>query len=131
MKEKRETRCDVLSVELLRELIDSPLPFNLAASSPSQSFVRDLYLDTPDGQLRKRGVVCRFRSLDDPDTLLLIVQNLEEGIYITSATGEILDANPAFLLGHGKAARQELETCVSCHVERDCLTCHAAVGGRR
>ncbi|HET9604528.1 MAG TPA: cytochrome c3 family protein [Gemmatimonadales bacterium] len=41
------------------------------------------------------------------------------------------DANPAFLLGHGKAARQELETCVSCHVERDCLTCHAAVGGRR
>jgi hypothetical protein len=41
------------------------------------------------------------------------------------------DANPAFLFGHGKAARQELETCVSCHVERDCLTCHAAVGGRR
>ena len=41
------------------------------------------------------------------------------------------DANPSFLFGHGKAARQELETCVSCHVERDCLTCHAAVGGRR
>ncbi|HET7603329.1 MAG TPA: cytochrome c3 family protein [Gemmatimonadales bacterium] len=41
------------------------------------------------------------------------------------------DANSAFLFGHGKAARQELETCVSCHVERDCLTCHAAVGGRR
>lgn len=41
------------------------------------------------------------------------------------------DANSAFLLGHGKAARQELETCVSCHAERDCLTCHAAVGGRR
>lgn len=41
------------------------------------------------------------------------------------------DANPAFILGHGKAARQELETCVSCHVERDCLTCHSAVGGRR
>ena len=41
------------------------------------------------------------------------------------------DANPAFLFGHGKAARQELETCVSCHVERECLTCHAAAGGRR
>jgi len=41
------------------------------------------------------------------------------------------DANPNFLFGHGKAARQELETCVSCHVERDCLTCHSATGGRR
>ena len=39
----------------------------------------------------------RFRSLEDPETLLLIAQNLEEGIYITNASGEILDANPAFL----------------------------------
>ena len=39
----------------------------------------------------------RFRSLDDHETLLLIVQNLEEGIYITNASGDILDANPAFL----------------------------------
>jgi hypothetical protein len=41
------------------------------------------------------------------------------------------DARPFFLAGHGQAARQGLESCVSCHAERDCLTCHAAVGGRR
>lgn len=41
------------------------------------------------------------------------------------------DANPAFIAGHGRAARQNLEACVSCHVERDCLTCHSALGGRR
>ncbi len=41
------------------------------------------------------------------------------------------DANPNFLFGHGTAARQGLETCVSCHAERDCLTCHSAEGGRR
>lgn len=41
------------------------------------------------------------------------------------------DANRFFLAGHGGAARQSLETCVSCHVERDCLTCHSAQGGRR
>jgi hypothetical protein len=29
-----------------------------------------------------------------------------------------------FLGGHGQAARQSLESCVSCHVENDCLTCH-------
>ncbi|MCI0372008.1 MAG: hypothetical protein L0214_11685 [candidate division NC10 bacterium] len=41
------------------------------------------------------------------------------------------DAKGAFLLNHGQAARQNLESCVSCHSERDCLTCHSAQGGRR
>ncbi len=41
------------------------------------------------------------------------------------------DGKAAFFVGHGQAARQSLESCVSCHAERDCTTCHAAVGGRR
>ena len=41
------------------------------------------------------------------------------------------DAKANFLLNHGQAARQNLESCVSCHSERDCLSCHSAVGGRR
>lgn len=41
------------------------------------------------------------------------------------------DAKAEFLLNHGQAARQNLESCVSCHSERDCLSCHSAVGGRR
>jgi hypothetical protein len=45
--------------------------------------------------------------------------------------GGFHDARPGFLLGHGPAARQSLESCVSCHAERDCLTCHSAIGGRR
>lgn len=40
------------------------------------------------------------------------------------------DAKQSFAFGHGQAARQNLETCVGCHVERDCLTCHSAQGGR-
>ncbi len=39
----------------------------------------------------------RFRSLKDHETLAELVQNLGEGIYITTSEGEILDANPAFL----------------------------------
>lgn len=54
---------------------------------------------------------------------------------ITSAPlggrGNYHDGKQSFLLGHGQAARQSLESCVSCHVERDCLKCHASVGGRR
>jgi hypothetical protein len=41
------------------------------------------------------------------------------------------DADPLFATGHGIAARRGLESCVSCHAERDCMTCHSAVGGRR
>ena len=51
----------------------------------------------------------RFKSLDDPDTLLLIVQNLEEGIYITNTDGDILDANPAFLRMFGVSSVSELK----------------------
>lgn len=41
------------------------------------------------------------------------------------------DAKRFFGLGHGQAARQDLESCTGCHIERDCLTCHSAFGGRR
>ena len=41
------------------------------------------------------------------------------------------DSNRSFSVNHGQAARQSLETCVACHAERDCLTCHSAQGGRR
>ena len=40
------------------------------------------------------------------------------------------DFNGFFIAGHGQAARQSLETCVGCHVEKDCLTCHSALGAR-
>jgi hypothetical protein len=40
------------------------------------------------------------------------------------------DAFPGFLLNHGQAARQNLESCTSCHTERDCMTCHSALYGR-
>jgi predicted CXXCH cytochrome family protein len=40
------------------------------------------------------------------------------------------DGSRTFIAGHGQAARQSLESCTACHAERDCLPCHAAIGGR-
>lgn len=38
------------------------------------------------------------------------------------------DAEPLWLLRHGQAARQGLESCATCHQQRDCLQCHSTVG---
>jgi hypothetical protein len=41
------------------------------------------------------------------------------------------DAEPVWLLRHGQAARQTLESCASCHGQRDCMQCHSEVGSFR
>ncbi len=38
------------------------------------------------------------------------------------------DAEPLWLLRHGGAARQSLESCASCHQQRDCVQCHGVLG---
>ncbi|HKI02046.1 MAG TPA: sensor domain-containing diguanylate cyclase [Thermoanaerobaculia bacterium] len=50
----------------------------------------------------------RYRSLQDPETLRLFIENLREGIYITNDRGEILDANPACLDILGASSLDEL-----------------------
>jgi hypothetical protein len=41
------------------------------------------------------------------------------------------DAEPVWLLRHGTAARQSLESCASCHQQRDCVQCHGTLGAFR
>jgi len=57
----REIRCDIRSPELLRELVERPLPLNLGAPRAERRFFRDIYLDTPDGQLHQYGMSCQYR----------------------------------------------------------------------
>jgi hypothetical protein len=37
-------------------------------------------------------------------------------------------AQPEWLLQHGRAARQGLASCITCHKQSDCLTCHSTTG---
>jgi hypothetical protein len=43
--------------------------------------------------------------------------------------GSYHDREPFWLLSHGQAGRQDLETCASCHQQTDCLQCHSASSG--
>ncbi len=38
------------------------------------------------------------------------------------------NAQPLWLLQHGQAARQGLESCAGCHAQRDCMQCHSTLG---
>ena len=51
----------------------------------------------------------RFRNLSDPHILSELALRLQEGIYITTMDGEIVDANPAFLEMFGVESLQDLK----------------------
>jgi hypothetical protein len=40
-------------------------------------------------------------------------------------------SNPAWVLGHGQAARQGMDGCITCHTQASCLQCHSARSGWR
>jgi len=65
-------RLEVASADLLTQLLREPLPFGLRAGDASRSFLRDLYLDTPDGELQRRGIACRFRITVDDRRILTV-----------------------------------------------------------
>jgi len=69
----RERRFDVVSAEQLEKLSSQPLPFAIEASA-SRILYRDLYVDTDDDQLQRRGITCRLRvGSDDRRTLTVFV----------------------------------------------------------
>ena len=63
-------RYELRSAEQLEVLASAPLPLGMPASAPRRSRHRDLYLDTADQTLRRRGVTCRLRIGEHESHLL-------------------------------------------------------------
>ena len=55
-----------------------------------------------------------------------------QGFAVADQTGAAFhDGVPDWFMAHGKAARQGLDACASCHSQTSCLRCHSAVEGFR
>src|SRR5256886_12379912 len=79
-----ELRWDVPSAARLAELVAAPLPLGLAAAArPRRTFHRDLYFDTPAGDLRRRGITCSMRFDADDRRALALEMDMGAIRYLT------------------------------------------------
>ncbi|HEY7503676.1 MAG TPA: polyphosphate kinase 1 [Gemmatimonadales bacterium] len=120
---RSEVKWDVATPELLKELMDAPPPGGLRQKRSTHGFHRDIYYDTADGALARRGVTCRFRlGADDRRVLTVAFATPPERF---SAAVPELDLSAA-LLGDSEPARRlrglvdaaTLEPVVALEVER-------------
>lgn len=67
-----EWKADVPTLDLLNRMVADPLPLGLRSGPVEPFFQRDIYFDSSDWTLRRRGVSCRFRiGVDDRRILSL------------------------------------------------------------
>ena len=92
MTSPREIRCDILSAEWLRELVEGPLPLNLGAPRAERRFFRDVYLDTPDGRLQQYSMSLQYRVGGDDRRRLTLFQpapNAPAGTQLVQHSAEV------------------------------------------
>jgi polyphosphate kinase len=76
MRMEESLNLSIETPEAFERVANAPLPFGLRASPESRQQFRDTYFDTPDRQLRARGIVCRLRV--QPQQVPLLVLTIED-----------------------------------------------------
>jgi inorganic triphosphatase YgiF len=112
---RTELRWDVPSAAALRQLAAEPLPLDLRAGAAERTFHRDLYFDTPDSALQKRGATCRFRlRSDDRRELMVSLQEERHGaIEYRRVSSAVPDAEAAGAFAGASEAARVLRGLVS------------------
>ena len=97
-----EVRFEVPSLEALTRLTTDPLPLGLRAQPAQRTLQRDTYFDTPDGELKRRGIMCRLRvRMDDHRFLALRIQDpqgAKTGAQSQIVEAEVLETDPVVVL---------------------------------
>lgn len=77
-------RFDVSSRDMLESMVSDSLPLDLRPGTPVRRLFRDIYLDTMEGDLGRRGVICRFRvGVDDKRSLSVEIREPVGGMLVT------------------------------------------------
>src|SRR5205814_6369059 len=67
-----EWKGEVPTLDLLNRMVTDPLPLGLRSGPAEPFFQRDIYFDSADWTLRRRGVSCRFRIRVDDRRILTL-----------------------------------------------------------
>ena len=103
-----EFRCELLSADQLAALASGPLPSGVVADASRRSLHRDLYLDTPDASLRRRGIICRMRvGADGRSSLTLRIAGVN-GTPPTRVTISTRSSNVAEAIASNNAVVRQL-----------------------
>ena len=107
-------RYELRSAEQLETLATAPLPLGIAASAPRRSMHRDLYLDTHDESLRRRGVLCRLR-LGATDQHVLSIRFADNGVPPVRVDAAVRSADVGTALAEDNPATRRLRALVDPH----------------
>ncbi len=104
-------RYELRSAEQMRALATAPLPLGMSSSAPQPTMHRDLYLDTGDDSLRRRGVVCRLRiGATDEHVLSLRIDG--NGVPAVRVDAPVHSADARVALAEDNAATRRLRAFV-------------------
>jgi polyphosphate kinase len=107
-----ERRFDVVSAEQLEKLASEPLPFASKARA-ARVLYRDLYIDTDDDQLQRRGIACRLRvGSDDRRTLTVFVGTIVDAAPPRRYEAAVSSADPRVALLDDSAPARRLAAVV-------------------
>jgi polyphosphate kinase len=107
-----ESRFDVVTSEQLETLVARPIT-GAPAAAPVSVRYRDLYLDTADEQLERRGITCRLRiGSDDTRVLTVFIGTLHDPSPPQRVEASVPSADPRVAVAGDSAPARRLAAIV-------------------